>query len=299
MMELLQLEYFCKLTKTQHLTSTAEDLMISPSSLSSTIKKLEREVGFPLFDRVGRNIELNHSGQVFYEYINSSLKLIDTALKEVREANGSEYTLAICVSNPHVWKNIFTGFQSEYSNIRLDISVITDSMKIDTTLIDFYLGNLYDITNLGYMHHRLFDSEQYYIIMNRKNRLANRSNLELTELKNETFFTFNSKTDIDKHNHEIQMFKDAVISPKFVEGDYLTRYELLRENKCVAVTTNIGLIANFPDTKEFATIPLTTPVRCPRTQVIAWSKNIPLRENRKLFYDYMVQYCQQAESDNN
>lgn len=293
-MKLLQLEYFCKLAKTQHLTSTAEDLMISPSSLSSTIKKLEKEVGSPLFDRVGRNIELNRSGQIFYEYINSSLKLIGTALQEVREANGEECTLTVCVSNPHIWEDIFTSFQSEYTNIHLDISVITDSTKIETALLDFYLGNLYDISNLGLMYQRLFNPEHYYIVMNRRNQLASRSNLELSELKNETFFIFYQKTDGTKRRNGMQLFNDAGILPKIIEGDYLTRYELLRNNKCVAVTTNIGVKANFPDIKEFAIIPLTTPVRCPRTQVIAWCKNIPLSGNRKLFYDFMVSYCKQA-----
>jgi len=297
-MELLQLDYFCKLAKTQHLTSTAQELMISPSSLSSTIKKLEKEVGFSLFDRIGRNIELNNNGQIFYEYINSSLKLIDTALREVREANGYECTLAVCVSNPHVWKNVFTSFQSEFADIRLAISVITDSTKIETSLLDFYLGNLYDITNLGFMYQKLFDSEQYYIIMNRQHYLADRKNLELAELKNETFFAFYPKTDLNKHNRGIQICKDAEIYPKFIEGDYLTRYELLRENKCVAITTNIGLKANFPDIKEFSIIPLKTPVRYPRTQVIAWCKDNPLSGNRRLFYDFIIQYCQKAESEN-
>ena len=43
-MELLQLRYFIKLAQRQHLTQTAEELMISASSLSATIRKLEKEL---------------------------------------------------------------------------------------------------------------------------------------------------------------------------------------------------------------------------------------------------------------
>lgn len=43
--ELLQLRYFVKLAESEHLTHTAEALRISPPSLSSSIKKLEKRAG--------------------------------------------------------------------------------------------------------------------------------------------------------------------------------------------------------------------------------------------------------------
>ena len=42
-MELLQLKYFLILCESQHVSKTAEKLNISQPSLSSTIKKLEKE----------------------------------------------------------------------------------------------------------------------------------------------------------------------------------------------------------------------------------------------------------------
>ena len=53
-MELLQLKYFLLLCESQHVSKTAEKLNISQPSLSSTIKKLEKELGVPLFVRKGR-----------------------------------------------------------------------------------------------------------------------------------------------------------------------------------------------------------------------------------------------------
>ena len=57
-MDLLQLRYFLKLANIQHVSKTAELLRISQPSLSATIRKLESELGVPLFIRQGRRITL-------------------------------------------------------------------------------------------------------------------------------------------------------------------------------------------------------------------------------------------------
>jgi len=62
-MKLLQLYYFRALAEKEHLYRTATELYISPSALSTTISRLEKELGVQLFDRVGRNIRLNDNGK--------------------------------------------------------------------------------------------------------------------------------------------------------------------------------------------------------------------------------------------
>ena len=61
----IQLRYFCTLAKTEHLNHAAEELFISPSSLSITIRRIEAELGVPLFEKRGRNIVLTHYCQIF------------------------------------------------------------------------------------------------------------------------------------------------------------------------------------------------------------------------------------------
>ena len=67
-MELLQLQYFRELARNGHLSKTAEALHIAQPSLSQTLKRLESEIGVPLFDRVGNRIVLNDSGRIFLKY---------------------------------------------------------------------------------------------------------------------------------------------------------------------------------------------------------------------------------------
>lgn len=64
-MELLQSQYFQVIARTQNISGAADELHISQPSLSQLLKRLEQEVGSPLFDRIGKRIELNACGVVF------------------------------------------------------------------------------------------------------------------------------------------------------------------------------------------------------------------------------------------
>ena len=63
-MELLQLKYFQTVAYMEHITKASKKLNIAQPSLSLMIKRLEDEIGTPLFDRKGRNIQLNESGKI-------------------------------------------------------------------------------------------------------------------------------------------------------------------------------------------------------------------------------------------
>lgn len=55
-MNIEQLGYFQLTASFQHMSKAADMLNISQSALGSNIRRLEIELGVPLFDRVGRNI---------------------------------------------------------------------------------------------------------------------------------------------------------------------------------------------------------------------------------------------------
>lgn len=67
-MTLAQLDYFVRVAETGHLTQTAEELMIAQPSLTQAIRRLEEEMGFPLFERSGRRIILTREGSEFLTY---------------------------------------------------------------------------------------------------------------------------------------------------------------------------------------------------------------------------------------
>ena len=67
-MELCQ-KYVMKINKTRSFSKAAKELYISQPSLSSTVKKLETELGFLIFDRSKNPVELTEKGRIYIEYL--------------------------------------------------------------------------------------------------------------------------------------------------------------------------------------------------------------------------------------
>lgn len=66
-MDLLQLEYFVRVAESPTMLRAAEDLNVSPSTLSMSIKKLEGELNTSLFRRSGHGLRMTAAGQLLYE----------------------------------------------------------------------------------------------------------------------------------------------------------------------------------------------------------------------------------------
>lgn len=60
--------YFWRVAKEGSLTRAAAQIHTSQSAVSTQIKQLENRLGKPLFDRHGRNLELNATGQQIFTY---------------------------------------------------------------------------------------------------------------------------------------------------------------------------------------------------------------------------------------
>lgn len=63
-MDLLQLRYFIAVAETEHVTHAAESLNVAQPALMTTIKKLEKEIGFPLFERKGRELLCRNAANI-------------------------------------------------------------------------------------------------------------------------------------------------------------------------------------------------------------------------------------------
>lgn len=73
-MNLKQLRYVLVLSQEGSFSRAAETLNITQPSLSQYIKKIEREIGMPLFDRSGGDVRLTDAGWV---YIEAGRKILD------------------------------------------------------------------------------------------------------------------------------------------------------------------------------------------------------------------------------
>ena len=78
---------FRAVAETEHLPRASEQLRVSPSALSRAIRLMEEDVGVALFDRVGRNLELNPNGKKLLSAVRDSMRLLDEGLAQVAGAH--------------------------------------------------------------------------------------------------------------------------------------------------------------------------------------------------------------------
>ena len=89
-MEINQIKQFRVIARTESISKAAELLFVAQPSLSQTLKRLETELGTPLFERRGRRIVLNGAGKIFLKYCDEIVSALDSAEKEIGEFIGSE-----------------------------------------------------------------------------------------------------------------------------------------------------------------------------------------------------------------
>ena len=98
-MTLEQLRVFVEVAKRGHLTKAAEALNLTPSAVSASIRVLEERYGTPLFDRVGRGIEISEAGRIFLPEAQAALASArSTEMTLVELGSGKRGTLTMQAS---------------------------------------------------------------------------------------------------------------------------------------------------------------------------------------------------------
>ncbi len=69
------LQYFWTVARKGSIASAADELHLTPQTISGQIKVLEQSVGQPLFERTGRRLTMTETGRVVYSYANEIFEI--------------------------------------------------------------------------------------------------------------------------------------------------------------------------------------------------------------------------------
>ncbi|MEJ8305177.1 LysR family transcriptional regulator [Saccharibacillus sacchari] len=125
-MELLQLQYFIEVARTEHMTEAARTLHVTQSSLSKTIRRLEEDVGAPLFDRNNRRLRLNEFGVLFLKRAEKALFELEQGKREIRDlANREPDTLKLVVTAASTLPPILSEYRRRMPKIQFHVERLT------------------------------------------------------------------------------------------------------------------------------------------------------------------------------
>ncbi len=123
-MELRHLRYFVAVARAGSFTAAARALGIQQPPLSQQVRDLEREVGYPLFERRPRGVALTTGGGVFLEESEAILARVDEAVRRAgRAAQGHAGTLSVGFTSSAVIHRLAPALLRGYRKAHPDVEI--------------------------------------------------------------------------------------------------------------------------------------------------------------------------------
>lgn len=195
-MEFRQIRYALSVAKERSFTKAAGRLNISQSAVSEQVRLLEEEVGFSLFRRTSRGIELTESGRTFlYEaerVVGDLLSLSDTA-RRLRGAPSDTLTLGMGSGMAQIFMpRIFATAGTILPGVRLEILTaptksIFDDLHEERLDAGIAIESDPDRVPAGLLFDRLTEAEMALIVPPRHRLTRGRSPVDLGTLIAEPF----------------------------------------------------------------------------------------------------------------
>ena len=118
-----QLRAFLLVARHRSFSRAAEAMFITPSALSVSIRELEEQVGFRLFNRTTRHVALTAHGQQFHAVAQKSLEQFDMVVSRIgHSATKASQTLSLGAP-PGVAANILPQAMKEFRERRPELQI--------------------------------------------------------------------------------------------------------------------------------------------------------------------------------
>ncbi len=209
-MEILQLRYFFESAKNESFTKTAEKFMVPTSSVSASVRLLEKELGCKLFDRAYNRIMLNDNGKRLQQSLFSVFSELDQAVMDLSDALADKREIKMLV---RAMRNKITDYIIEYSkqypNIRF--KTVFDYENSSYESYDIIIDEKKD-TYQGYEMFELFNMRIRLKVTSNSPLLGRK--LTLKQLYNQPFLSLSEKSNM--HKILIRACKRAGFSPNIV-----------------------------------------------------------------------------------
>ncbi len=166
-MDLTSLGYIVAVAEQRQLSKAADIVHVTSSALSQCIKKIEDELGLPLFEKIdSRTFHLTTAGRIYVDAAKKILKTKDEAYREIRDVYHTVRGRFTFGCSPKrglaMFSNVYPTFHKVYPDVRIDL-VEANLNK----LYDWVLDGSVDIAiitpllrELDTVNHELMDQEE-------------------------------------------------------------------------------------------------------------------------------------------
>jgi LysR family hydrogen peroxide-inducible transcriptional activator len=207
-MEIHQLRYFVAVAEEGNFSRAAAKVRVAQPSLSQQIRKLEAEIGQPLFDRLPRSVVVTEAGRCLLEYAQQILASIGDARRCVDELKGKiagdVAVGAIPTIAPYVLPELVVTFQKHYPDVRLhiveDVTAVI-SRRVESGELDVALASTCQrsptlrVERLG--------QEPLLALVPETHALAKQNEITLDDLKSQRFLLLHEMHCLSQQVHHL------------------------------------------------------------------------------------------------
>lgn len=252
-MKIIQLEYFCAVSRYHSITQAAQKLYVTQPAISNAIRELEKEFSINLFIRSKNHLTLTKEGEIFYQKASELLSSIEQTSRELYDLG--RQIPAVRIGIPPLLSTIFfpqllQDFQNQYPNIPVELfeyGSIRAATLIQEDILDIALVNMhfYDIDKV--YSHRLL-TEQLVFAVAKEHPLATQKTLSINELNGIPIIMYN--TDSVQNTTLNTLFEHAGIKPQIImHASQLYTIHRFLSNKKGGAFLYSSLLKNMPDIK--------------------------------------------------
>lgn len=187
-MELRHIRYFLAVAEHSSFTRAAHLVNVTQSTLSHQIHQLENEIGYRLFDRVGRNVTLTKAGKAFLPGAARALNELNGAIRSVKDAAGELSGEVRLLIGAHAFAlailpSCLEQFRSEQPKMAVVVKEILSRQFMNAMLHDTYdVGIAEEEPCEAPLSFEPLYTEEFGLTVSREHPMAKRKRIRMVEL---------------------------------------------------------------------------------------------------------------------
>lgn len=198
-MELYQLKLFVDLAEKKNFTQVANENYVTQAAVTLQIRKLESELGVPLFHRTTRAVTLLEAGNRLLPYAQKMLQSSEEAKEAVRETK-MEVSGLVRVASVHSvglyeLPTYIKRFLQKFPHVNLRIEYRTsDDIYRELLAGDIDVGIVAYPSEMSRIECRHFSTDDLAVVCMKDHPFAKKKNVALTEMEGQNFVQFTEET---------------------------------------------------------------------------------------------------------
>ncbi|OXM86469.1 LysR family transcriptional regulator [Paenibacillus rigui] len=194
-MDIRHLQYVLELARTNSFTKAAEALHITQPTLSKMIKNLEEELGIELFLRIGKRVELSEEGRAILgkaQDIVNSFHDLEREIHDLTHLQKGSIRIGLPpMAGSSFFPKVMQRFRDKYPGVTIHM-VEDGSLKIEAEVASGHLdmGVVLLPTDAELFETYTIIKEQLKLVVHPSHPFADRKEVPLAELAEETFILF-------------------------------------------------------------------------------------------------------------